>query len=395
MSASEQASLDAVYFVHDLSDPAVHRRVRMLRAESENIALIGFRRGPVRQENVAGVVPMELGRTRNGWLVRRIGSILWAALLLPRMRKVATGRTLFIARTLEMLVLAYLVRLRYAPSAALVYECLDVHRLMTSRTGAGVALRVVERSLMSRCAMLVTSSPGFIREYFAPAYRHQLPPVWLMENRVLASELAPSVFTSRERMHVSHGTGGPPWRIGWFGVLRCRRSLQILAAVARRLPGQVEIVIRGRPARDAVPDFDDLTASTPGLFFGGPYDRVLDLAAIYGGVHFVWAIDYYDGESSDLLLPNRLYEGLLYGAVPLALAQAETGRWLYERRCGIAVSERVEEDVVKYFAGLDAEKYSEARCAVAQVPISHLVAGPEVCAEFAAALSALHAGHGS
>src|SRR6185312_12560894 len=121
-------------------------------------------------------------------------------------------------------------------------------------------------------------------------------------------------------------------RIGWFGVIRCRRSLQLLANLVTALPGVVEVIIRGRPRRKVIPDFDRLLATTPGLSFLGEYDRHTELAALYGDVHFAWAVDFYEaGLNSDWLLPNRLYEGTLYGAVPLVLDSVETGRWLAVR----------------------------------------------------------------
>ena len=128
---------------------------------------------------------------------------------------------------------------------------------------------------------------------------------------------------------------GPPWRIGWYGVIRCRKSLELLAALDHQLPGQVKVEIRGRPSLNVIPDFDALVAATPGLRFLGPYDRRRDLAPMYRGVHFAWAIDYYEaGANPDWLLPNRLYEGSLRGAVPIALARTETGRWLAGRQAG-------------------------------------------------------------
>ena len=236
------------YFVHDLDDPAVHRRIGMLRAGTEDITLIGFRRSGSSTATVEGIIPFELGRNQDARLIRRARSVLKAALLLGRGRRSMVGRTVFVARTLEMLVLASLARRRYAPQAPLVYECLDIHRLMTSPSRAGAMLRWVERRLMRLCAMLVTSSPGFVREYFTPVH-HRLPPVCVLENRVLASELNGGLLNTRERagtLSESHADApaAPPWRIGWFGVIRCQRSLQLLAAVARRLPGQVEVVIR-------------------------------------------------------------------------------------------------------------------------------------------------------
>jgi len=121
-------------------------------------------------------------------------------------------------------------------------------------------------------------------------------------------------------------------------MLRCQKSLSILSALAATSGGRVEVVLRGRPARSAFNDFDAVVAKSPGLTFGGPYVAA-DLPELYGGVHFTWAIDYFEeGLNSSWLLPNRLYEGAVYGAPPVALAQVETGRWLARHGVGVTLA---------------------------------------------------------
>ena len=113
---------------------------------------------------------------------------------------------------------------------------------------------------------------------------------------------------------------GEPWKIGWFGALRCRKSLELLAAFTRQMDGRFEVVLRGRPAYSEFDDFDGLVAAEPYIRFAGPYRNPEDLAAIYGEVHFSWAIDFFEeGLNSSWLLPNRLYEGCRFGAVPIAM----------------------------------------------------------------------------
>ena len=86
------------------------------------------------------------------------------------------------------------------------------------------------------------------------------------------------------------------------------------------MEGRFEIVLRGRPAYSEFTDFDGFVAAEPYLRFDGAYRNPEDLAAIYGEVHFSWAIDFFEeGLNSSWLLPNRLYEGCRYGAVPIAM----------------------------------------------------------------------------
>ncbi|UFN50476.1 glycosyl transferase family 1 [Roseomonas sp. OT10] len=372
------------YLVHDLGDAAVERRLRQLRSAGFDLALAGFHRAETPPSEVAGVPAVPMGRTENARLVRRIGSVLGAAARPGAWVEAVRGADIILARQLEMLALGARGRAVAARSASLVYECLDIHRLMLSQGPPGRALRALEGALLRRTDLLLVSSPAFVENHFARAYP-RLPPTELVENRVLEEELSPEVLAGPPPPPVA----GPPWRIGWFGMLRCRRSLELLAGLTRALPGQVEVVLRGRPALDALGDLEGVLASAPGMRFDGPYDRRRDLAGMYAGVHFTWAIDFYEaGANSDWLLPNRLYEGGAHGAVPLAMRNVETGRWLARHGAGIRLEEPLGEALRDLFAGMTAEQWGEARRAAAAVPRAAYVDGPEAAARLAEALSA-------
>jgi hypothetical protein len=373
------------YFVHDLADAAVHRRVRMMRSFAD-VTLLGFHRSDTAVLQFDRVDTVDLGRTVDARLGQRALAVLQAVVNSGRWQGSLAGTTIFVARQLEMLVLAAMVRRRIAPTAPLVYECLDIHRLMLTHHPLSVALRMLERRLLRSCSMLVVSSPAFLTSHFA-RYGSALPPRLLLENKVLAEDVPSGLLDRIGHLRATAPAAGPPWRIGWFGVIRCRRSLQLLANLVIALPGVVEVIIRGRPRRNVIPDFDQVVATTPGLSFFGEYDRHTELAALYGDVHFAWAADFYEaGRNSDWLLPNRLYEGTLYGAVPLVLDSVETGRWLAVRQCGVRLEDTrkqsLERSLLEFFSGLDGTRYSIARTALARVPLSDLLDDQAACDRF-------------
>lgn len=357
------------YIVHDLADPAVARRLAMLAPHLASAVVIGFHRDATPPARVAGWPTVPLGRTEDARLGKRVLSVLRARLQLGALGPHLAGATVVMSRQLETLVLARAARARFAPGAMLVQECLDVHRLLVGGTWKSLAMRRLEGRLLRACDLLLVSSPAFLREHLVPAHGAALPPAMLVENKVLQAELAEQVQATAPRLPAV-----PPWRIGWYGVIRCRESLMLLAELVRRLPGRVEVEIRGRPAPSAIPDFEAVVAATPGLHFLGPYDRRRDLAAMYRGVHFAWAIDYFEaGANSDWLLPNRLYEGSLHGAVPVTLARTETGRWLARHRAGVLLQEPLQQALPAFFAGLDVAGYAAAAAAVAAIPQADLV----------------------
>lgn len=311
------------YFVHDLNDPAVERRIAAFSAGGAGVAVAGFyRREPVQQ--VSGARALALHRSHNGRLLMRAMLVLKRLLIPGKLRRHADDAQVLVARTLEMLVLAARYR---GDRQALVYECLDIHRVMLRPDLLGRAMRALERRLLKRCALVVTSSPAFASRYFRELQKHR-GEVLLVENKVAgAPGSLPAPVSS-----------SPPWRIGWFGMLRCSRSLAMLREIVRRSGGMIEVVIAGIPSHNEFDDFDRDVSDTPGLRYVGPYARA-DLPRLYGSVHFAWCIDYFEeGANSEWLLPNRLYESIAFGAVPVALAGVECGRWLEREGLGLRIA---------------------------------------------------------
>ncbi|TIW13849.1 MAG: glycosyl transferase family 1, partial [Mesorhizobium sp.] len=56
--------LHVLYLVHDVSDPAVRRRIIMLKAGGAQVTLAGFRRIASPVADVEGLRPIDLGATR-------------------------------------------------------------------------------------------------------------------------------------------------------------------------------------------------------------------------------------------------------------------------------------------------------------------------------------------
>lgn len=361
------------YFVHDLTDPAVARRVRMFAAGGAEVVVLGFRRAETAPVDVAGARAIDLGRTYDGRMGQRALATVMAVVRSGALRAIIGRADAIVARTPEMLVVAQAARLAGGLHARLVYECLDIHRMMLAPGVSGVALRAVERALMRRCDLLIVSSPAFLEQYFIP--RQGLGgdlalDTLLVENKVLALDAVAPPRPPRLR-------SGPPWIIGWLGAIRCRRSLEFLIDLTLRRPDLLQVKIHGRPAYSEFEDFDAQVAAAPGIVFGGAYGPV-DLPELYRRVHFGWAIDFMEaGQNSAWLLPNRLYEGSRHGAIPIALAGTETSRYLAEHGFGLTIADLSE--LESRLDALQATDLRELRWAHDVVPDEAFAAGAADC----------------
>ncbi len=367
------------YFVHNLGDPAVSKRVAMLRAGGADVTLLGFHRGDAAPDSDPDVRTVSLGRTFDARFAQRIGKVVQNLARLRRLKSVLADIDVMMARNLEMLVLASAARRMVAPTATLVYECLDVHRLMLADGRVGNLMRGLERRLMAGVALLVVSSPAFIREYFKPRQDlgGKLQTPWrLVENKV---------YGGADAHTGKRPAAGPPWKIGWFGAIRCARSLDILTDLARRRPDLVDVTVRGRPSYTEFEDFDAQTTSTPALRFSGSYQPEA-LPALYGEMQFTWAIDYFEaGANSSWLLPNRIYEGGLHGCVPVAVAGVETSDWLARHDLGVILNAPM--DVEAMLEGMTDAHYEALSARARSAPASLFQADLEDCRSLVTALA--------
>ncbi len=368
------------YFVHDLTDPAVRRRVRMLQAGGAEPLVLGFRRATEAPEHLDGAPVVDLGRTYDARLGHRALATVRAALAAGRWREHLNGAQAILARTLEMLTVAEAARRACGLAAPLTYECLDIHRLMLGDTVKSRAARAVERALMRRTDLLIVSSPAFLDAYFGPrqGVGRGLPlRTLLVENKVL--ELGPASTPAPPRP-----PSGPPWRIAWLGAIRCRRSLDILSDLAARRPDLVEVSLHGRPAYVEFDDFDAQVRRSPNLAYHGPYVAE-DLPRLYGGAHFAWSIDFMEeGLNSAWLLPNRVYEASRHGAVPIALAAVQAGRFLAGRGVGLLLDTPAE--LERRLEQLRPDDYARLSAALVAAPRDSFVADAEDCRALVAAI---------
>lgn len=350
-----------------------------LKAGGATVTIMGFRRGERPVSEVAGLPVVDLGRTFDAKLGQRARVVLRHLLLAARLRDAVCGADVVLARNLEMLAIAARVRQLAAPASRFVYECLDIHPAMVGAGRKGRVLRTIERALLRRCHLLVVSSPAFIDAYFRP--RQDLAtPVLLVENKALKLSrggLEPTPRQDRPR---------PPWRIGWFGVIRTQKALDILIGIVTANRGLAEVVIRGRPALIDFTDFHGQVQRTPGVSFGGNYTPE-DLPAMYADIDLCWAFDYLDETANSAwLLPNRLYEGGQFAAVPIARAGTETGRWLQRHGIGVTFQDPAAE-IGSWLRALTPERYEALAQASRALPRGDVVAGLDDCRALVQALA--------
>jgi succinoglycan biosynthesis protein ExoL len=341
------------FFGHDAADAAVRRRVQGFQGDGLEVLGFMMRR---RDDVQTGWENIDLGKTFDGDYAQRLESILSGAQRAVAHREKLASAEVIYARNLDMLATAFLARKRLKLKTPVIYESLDVHRLLTRNDVIGLAFRRMEGWLLERTTRLIVSSPAFLKNHFEVHYPGRFE-ARLIENRLAFG----ADYGPRPASDVARTTG--PLRIGWVGVLRCWRSFGLLLDLARKLGDSVEIVMHGMPALTEIPDFHHRIQGIKNVHFHGRYRAPEDLARIYAGLDVVWAGDFMEaGFNSVWLLPNRLYEGGYYGVPPIAPRGTQTAQWIGERDVGFTLEENLASTLPALIERLAAERAGINEC---------------------------------
>ncbi|WEK05815.1 MAG: glycosyl transferase family 1 [Candidatus Devosia phytovorans] len=361
--------LRILYLVFNLADPAVARRIAMFQLGGASVEIAGFRRSDATLPDLGLDTAIELDITHDGRMLHRVFATARASYTTRVWGKAFSRPDVIVARNLEMLAIANRLRALWPDPPRVVYECLDIHRLMLRQDGLGKGMRGMEQRLMRAADLLLTSSPAFMANHFD---LHGAPPALLVENKVFGLKDTGSNPALDQEPDII--------RLGWFGALRCHKSLTALDAVSRSINGKLDVTLRGRPARTEFSDFDATTEAAPHLNYAGVYCYPDDLPDIYSAVHFVWAIDFFEeGQNSSWLLPNRIYEGCLNGAIPIALADTETAAFITRLGIGVVIPDIEQQTLHDLFHSMTPERIRILAEAVAAQDRSHFLCETEEC----------------
>ncbi len=102
----------------------------MLHAGGAIVTLAGFTRGQVKVARIGNIEPVNLGHTSDGKFAQRLLAVGRALCKLSSTLRNVAKPDVIIARNLEMLALANRASTLGDWNAPIVYECLDIHRML-------------------------------------------------------------------------------------------------------------------------------------------------------------------------------------------------------------------------------------------------------------------------
>ncbi len=365
------------FFAPDVTEISTIKRVAAFHDNGMRPLTLGFRRTRCNRDFQPSWPYVSLGHTRDGRHWQRAWALLAAIPTLLGIRGKLKNVPIFYARNLDLLLLALLARRLFNPHAVVAYEVLDIQPAFLGTSWKAAALRWIERQCLRRVALLVLSSPGFLRHYYRG--RQGYAGHWfLQENKLHRSALA-FLPTASARVVAREPEGR--WVVGYFGLIRGEATIRLVQRLADRLRDKVLFRFRGVFTTVEEGHFRAIFREHANVVYEGEYAHPQDLGAIYAGVDLAWAIDLEDVQhNSRWLLPNRFYEAGICGVPCLAAAGFELGAMIDRLGVGWSFEEPLEDTLVGFFERLGRPDY-ETRCRrLAALPRSSFVAGEDTSA---------------
>lgn len=270
-----------------------------------------------------------LGRIEHGHYFKRLLAILKAV---PTARSRLKGLDIAYVFGRDMLLVCSLAVFGLRRKPKIVFEVYDIQPVLVGISLKSRALRWLERILIRKVCLLVVTSEAFITGYYGKIQGLINLRYLVIENKLIRGVAA--LPAQRQMERPDDGL-----RIGYFGVIRCPRSLEILKAAARDGKGRVRVYVRGIPIGE-VTDIESDIKENPWVEYGGPYLSPDDLPRLYESVDIVWACYTYMGKQVGNWMwarTNRFYEACFYKKPIIAGLGTEDGRVVSEKGLGICV----------------------------------------------------------
>lgn len=354
-AAGAAIRLETVYLLPKPSEIRCLKRIRWLAREGLEPTTLAFER---RGSDIVDVPYVSLGRLEHRRYWRRPLALMRAV---PRVVRHLRGADVAYCFGLDLLALAWLSRLLAGTRVTLAYEVADIMEVQHSPSLTSRLVRTLERFMLRRTSALVITSPAYVDGYYA-RFR-QLPPVFLVENK-FGHAVPPAAIEAVRAMPTCQEPD--VINIGYFGNIRCMRSLDLLFELAQRGRGRFRVYIRGVDTTDAVRR--RLNEAPANVIVGAPFRPETDMPAMYGAIDLGWAAYYHAATNAKMARSNRFYDCCMLGRPMIAQKGSPDGLVVERHSLGLIIDAANHEATMEAMLTLTPEQIAAWRANVLALP---------------------------
>jgi succinoglycan biosynthesis protein ExoL len=317
-----------LFFLTNITDSHYYKHVSALNKLGAEVEILGFKRKHYERKKYDYPYTL-LGTIEHLHYFKRLMPILKSTLIVRK--RLQTADVVYVFGP-DMLALYWLSSLGLRTKVKTVFEVCDIQPILSSNSLLSKAIRLFERILMRKVHLLVVTSEAFITGFFETFLGLTQLRYLVIENKI---DSKPPRLPGHEKTKHSLDI----LRIGYFGVIRCPRSMEILKTAAEKAKGRIRIYIRGVSPINIV-DIEACAKENPWIEYGGQYLSPDDCPYMYGNVDIAWVSYPYEGTQVGNWMwarTNRFYEACFYGKPMIAQSGTEDGRVVEEKDLGMCL----------------------------------------------------------
>lgn len=187
---------------------------------------------------------------------------------------------------MDTFIIGWLATLFKGNKPKFVYEIGDIRVIFTNKGILSKIFRFIEKLILKRTDLLVVTSEAYVEEYFKGIQKIYNINYHVIENKPELELDTPIVNRSK--------VNNSKIRIGYFGVLRCSRTLEVLKKLAKEHSNKFELYIRGIVA-EGTESYNEMKLLN-NVKVEGEYKVPDDLPSMYNQVDIIWACYPYKGK---------------------------------------------------------------------------------------------------
>lgn len=324
-----------------LGHPRHSKRISMLQQMGFEVEAVAFERD-YHKGRMPDCKVEYLCKIDHGKYLKRFFAMVAA---LPSTRRAIKRNDIIYASGADMAFMALIAG--FGLGKAVVLEVGDIRELQVSSGLKGRIVRKIDKHFVNACSLLVVTTPAFVDIYYRQWLNSSVPAM-VIENKLEPAMAGKTISKDTTKPLKGMPLVDRPLRIGYFGLLRCDWSWQVLetlSTVAR--PNDVEIVVAGYPMKPA--DLPERTKKLSNVKFLGEFRSPRDLAALYSKVDLVWGCYPYP-KSGDWnwrwARTNRFYESCFFQKPIICLAKSGDANEVKRYNIGLTIKDQDVQKVV-------------------------------------------------
>src|SRR5690554_2128060 len=291
-----------LFFTTAIEHTTFRKTAKMLQEEGAKVHIIGFTRNNFPQ-GTDDISIESLGVLSHGNYISRIFRLFKFLFIL---RKRARDYDVIYNFTLDTLIISKIALLFC--DKKWIYQIQDIRSIYFGNSLKSKIARFLEGFFIKRIDLLVVSSYNYYSEHYKKIYNIDSDKVIVIENKLVIGSVFPKPIDNKsDRDNII--------TIGYFGVMRCKRSWEILKMLAEKHIDRIQLYLRGKPV--AMPLIQQEIIDISNINYGGLYKSPDDLNELYNSVDIVWACYPYSRNRKEgnwkLARTIRFYEALAFG----------------------------------------------------------------------------------